>query len=168
MSRMRLYLHRQTSPRRRIRGTAAGVEFIAENGGGPGVRLRKATKWPPARCSTGATTVLRSFRVQTNKYILLALDFELLGIYRNGKELIDHLGAGCPSHRVDYRRGGILVSSLALLASALLVASLLAPLASLALLASLVVVVGGNAPAALNFQWSVASAAGSRARDRRT
>jgi transcriptional regulator with XRE-family HTH domain len=27
---------------------SAGVEFIAENGGGPGVRLRKASPSPPA------------------------------------------------------------------------------------------------------------------------
>jgi len=44
----------------------------------PMMRSPCATAQTPSRCSTGATAVLRSFRVQTNNYILLALDFEFL------------------------------------------------------------------------------------------
>ena len=45
---------RETSPRRRIRGTAAGVEFIAENGGGAGARLEQGDEMTITACLESA------------------------------------------------------------------------------------------------------------------
>jgi hypothetical protein len=100
-----------------------------------------------AAASRPDTTTKSTFCVhfvfrRISTYCLPSTSSSSLGINRHGKEHVDHLGADCPSGRVDYRRGGILVS-LALLASALL--------ASLALLAS-VVVADSKAPRSFEFR----------------
>jgi hypothetical protein len=52
---------------------AAGIEFIDENGGGPGVRLRKAPKVKNHKCALGPVGIIRALGVGA----LLRVAFEL-------------------------------------------------------------------------------------------